>query len=109
MAKKDKLTISQVIEIRRLLVGRKSSHSRIATVYGVSKSSIADISIGKNWGWLPDLEQSDLPLIRSLADDGMDPAELADKFDTSVSGMRKLLKQLALEAGNDKPELHLTG
>ena len=97
MVTEHKLTVSRVLEIRRMLDERRASHSRIASVSGVCKSSITDINTRKNWGWVPDLDPDDLPLIQALSDGGMDYREIAAKFDSSITGMQKLIKQLARE------------
>ena len=46
---KSKLTVSQVRKIRDEYVFRKVTMLMLATKYGVSKSSIADILYGRHW------------------------------------------------------------
>lgn len=49
----NKLTESDVIEIRNLINSGKSCNS-IATMYGVRCHAITDIKHGRTWGWLLD-------------------------------------------------------
>lgn len=46
---KAKLTAIQVKEIKRLLTEKKLSQTQIAKLFGVSRSAISLIKIGKNW------------------------------------------------------------
>ena len=48
---KAKLTAQDVHEIRQML-SRDISHRVIAKVYGVKRSTISDINIGRCWDWL---------------------------------------------------------
>ena len=46
-----KLTTEQVVDIKKRL-GSKERHQDIASDYGVSRTTITQISLGKIWGWL---------------------------------------------------------
>ena len=92
-----KLTVADVLEVRRRLQSGEQSHQQIANAYGTSKSAISDISKGKNWSWLPNIDVEDLDLIQALADDGMSHADIADKFDTPVKSMTMLIRRIEKE------------
>jgi hypothetical protein len=47
-----KLTVAKVVEIRRL-AAQGASHTRLAGVFGVSRSSVDNVVNGTRWGWVP--------------------------------------------------------
>lgn len=49
-----KLSIEQVLEIKKLLLSKELSQIKIAEKFGVDQSTISRISKGKNFSWLND-------------------------------------------------------
>jgi len=45
-----KLTISQVREIKGLLLSGDKTHREIAALFGIKRSTVTDINTGKRWG-----------------------------------------------------------
>ena len=96
----NKLTVYTVIEIRRRMTAGEQSHAQIARVFNISKASVTDIKTGKNWGWLPDLDHGDVPLILGLVYESLPVASIAKKFDADTRAMRKTIIQLARDILN---------
>ena len=96
----NKLTVYTVIEIRRRIATGEQSHAQISRAFGIAKASVTDIKTGKNWGWVPDIEHSDVPLILGLVYEGMPLAEIAEKFDADVRSMRKVVIHLTRDMLN---------
>ncbi len=48
-----KLTLAQVTDIRQLLISSKYTQQTIADMFGVSRGTITDINIGRNWKGKP--------------------------------------------------------
>jgi hypothetical protein len=58
--KKAKLTLEQVIQIKKLIQLSQLTDSQIASIYEVSTQHINRIRNGKRWGNLDDLFQDDI-------------------------------------------------
>lgn len=102
MANMYKLKVVDVIRIKHFLeTGELGGQRQIAKAFNVDKTAIGEISTGKNWRWMPDVELEDLPLIESLSSEGISDADIADKFEAEEDQIRKLLRQLARERGED--------
>ena len=48
---KARLTIQQVIDMRKLFLGRQSNRA-IGELFGVAKETVRDIRSGKSWSWV---------------------------------------------------------